>query len=114
MFIIVSKVFSILLAVIAISKSYVDYRARVESIQMFIFWVITWATIVLLALFPTIVDVLLSYGRAGLGTVFGMGLVFLFFVAYRIYVKLERVEQKLTKTIQELALRQERMDGRHR
>ena len=117
MFIIVSKVFSILLAAIAISKSYVDYRSRVESIQMFVFWVITWATIVLLALFPTIIDFLLSssaYGPAGLGTVFGMGLVFLLFVVYRLYVKLERVEQKLTKTIQELALRQERMDSRHR
>jgi hypothetical protein len=117
MFVIISKVFSLLLAAIAVSKSYVDFRARVESIQMFIFWVITWATIVFVALYPPIIDALLSssvYGRAGLGTFFGMGLVFLFFVAYRIYVKLERVDQKLTKTIQELALREERMDSRHR
>ena len=114
MFIIVSKVFSILLAVIAISKSYVDFRTRMESIQMFVFWVLTWTAIVLVALYPAIIDFFLSYSRAGLGTFFGMGLVFLLFVAYRLYVKLERVEQKLTKTIQELALRQERMDSRHR
>jgi hypothetical protein len=36
-----------------------------------------------------------------------MGLVFLFFVAYRIYVKIEHMDQKLTRTIQELALRDE-------
>jgi hypothetical protein len=35
-----------------------------------------------------------------------MGLVFVLFVVYRIYVKLERVEQKLVKTIQELALKE--------
>ena|SRR6476620_6080746 len=114
MFLIVAKVFSVLLAVIAVSKSYVDFRARVESLQMFVLWVLTWAAIVLVALFPTIVDYLLltpaGTARAGLGTVFGMGLVFLFFVAYRIYVKLERVEQKLTKTIQELALREHLSD----
>ena len=116
MFIIVAKVFSILLAAISVSKSYVDFRARVESVQMFVFWLFTWTMIVLVALFPAIVDVLLASsvsGRAGLGTVFGMGLVFLFFVVYRIYVKLERVEQKLTKMIQELALR-ERTGSSHR
>src|ERR1700741_4646023 len=103
MFLIVAKVFSIILAAISISKSYVDLKARVESLQMFIFWVCTWTMIVLVALYPPIIDVLIAssgYGRTGLGTVFGMGLIFLFFVVYRIYVKMERVEHKLTRTIQ--------------
>jgi hypothetical protein len=115
MFLIAAKVFSVLLAAIAISKSYVDLRSRAESLQMFIFWLCTWAMIVLVALFPAIVDFLIAssqYGRAGLGTVFGMGLVFLFFLLYRIYVKMEQVEQKLTKTIQELALREHQGDRR--
>jgi hypothetical protein len=104
------KVFSLALAVIAISKSYVDFRARTESLQMFLLWSLTWITVVIVALFPSIVDVLLAYsasGRVGLGTFFGMGLVFVLFVVYRIYVKLERVEQKLIKTIQELALKED-------
>jgi len=50
--------------------------------------------------------------RAGLGTFFGMGLVFLYFVVYRIYVKIERIEQNLTKTIQELALRDDWVNRR--
>ena len=108
MFVFVSKIFSILFGAIAISKSYVDFRSRLESLKMFLFWTVTWLLIVVIALFPSLVDLLLSsFGRegAGLGTFFGMGLVFLFFVMYRIYVKIERIEQKLTKTIQELALR---------
>jgi len=108
MFPIFVKIFSLVLAAIAISKSYVDFRARTESLQMFLLWTLTWAAVVIVALFPTIVDFILAYsgsGQAGLGTVFGMGLVFLLFVVYRIYVKLERVEQNLTKTIQELALK---------
>ena len=103
----IAKVFAVLLAGIAISKSYVDFRARAESLQMFVFWTLTWTVIVLVALFPAIVDILISSlgaRQAGLGTFFGMAIVFLFFVVYRIYVKLERIEQNLTKTIQELAL----------
>jgi hypothetical protein len=120
MFLILSKVVSVLLASIAISKSYVDFRARAESLQMFVVWVLTWATIVLVALFPSIVDFLLmtpagtGTARAGLGTFFGMALVFLLFLVYRIYVKLERVEQKLTRTIQELAMREHLSDTSHR
>ena len=115
MFLIVAKIFSVLLAAIVISKSYVDLRARAESLQMFIFWVFTWTMIMLVALFPSIVDFLIAssrYGQTGLGTVFGMGLVFLFFVVYRIYVKMESVEQKLTKTIQELALKDRQKESR--
>ena len=104
------KVFSVVLGVIAVSKSYVDFRARTESLQMFLLWSLTWTTVVIVALFPSVVDVILAYsasGRVGLGTFFGMGLVFVLFVVYRIYVKLERVEQKLIKTIQELALKED-------
>src|SRR2546421_11564574 len=109
MFAIAAKIFSFFLAAIAISKSYVDFRGKVESLQIFVLWVITWSAIVIVALFPSIVDVLISFGggRTGLGTFFGMALVFLFFVVYRMYVKIGRIEQNLIKTIQELALRDE-------
>lgn len=111
MFLLIAKVFAFVLAVISISKSYVDFRARIESLQIFLFWMFTWLAIVVIALFPSIIDYVLGSfggGRTGLGTVFGMGLVFLYFLAYRMYVKIGRVEQKLTKTVQELALREGR------
>ena len=111
MFVLFSKVFAVVLAAIAISKSYVDFRSRLESLQVFLFWLFTWLVIVVVALFPSIVDYIIASfgaGRVGLGTFFGMGLVFLYFITYRMYVKIGRVEQKLTKTVQELALRDSR------
>jgi hypothetical protein len=108
MFVLFSKIFALVLAAVAISKSYVDFKSRTESLKIFLFWVVTWLVIVVVALFPSIVDYLIGSfgeGRAGLGTFFGMGLVFLYFLAYRIYVKIGRVDQKLTKMVQELALR---------
>ena len=110
MFLFAAKIFAILLAGIAVSKSYVDLKARKESLQMFLFWLVAWTAIVLVALFPWIVDILINQfggGRTGLGTFFGMGLVFLFFVVYRLYIKLERIEHTLIKTIQDMALRED-------
>jgi hypothetical protein len=108
MFVILVKVFSLVLAAIVISKSYVDFRAKVESLPILIFWIVTWIIIVVVALFPSIIDLLISSfggGRTGLGTFFGIGLVFLFFIVYRMYMKIERLERNLVKTVQELALR---------
>jgi len=105
MFVLISKVFSIFLAAIAISKSYVDFRARRESLQMFVLWTVTWLAIVLVALFPSIIGTLIS-GQAGVGTFLGMAIVFLFFLMYRIFVKLERLEQQLTTLVQDIALRE--------
>ena len=77
---------------------------------MFLFWLTVWTGIVVVALFPSLVDFLIAGGgHVGPGTFIGMALVFLFFVVYRIYVKLERIEHSLAKTIQELALRDDWM-----
>ena len=105
MIVLVSKVFAVFLAVIAISKSYVDFRARRESLQVFLFWTITWTAIVVVALFRSIVASLLE-GQAGVRTFLGMAVVFMFFMLYRIYVKLERLEQRITTLVQDIALRE--------
>ena len=110
MFHLTAQIFSVLLAAIVVSKSYVDFRARRESLQMFMFWLLTWTGIMFVALRPTIIDYLIVvFGgqRTGIGTVLGMGLVFLFFLLYRIYVRLERIEQTLVKTVQDIALQQD-------
>lgn len=108
MFVLISKVFALILAMIVFAKSYVDFRSRTESLQVFLFWTITWTMIVIVALFPFLIDNIIRFvggERAGLGTFFGMVIVFLFFIVYRIFIKLERIEQKITRTVQELALR---------
>src|SRR6266446_8041670 len=108
MFWLIPKLLAVVLAIIVISKSYLDFRSRVESLQLFLFWTLMWALIVTTALFPNVVDVVIEYfGRGtGVGTFLGMAVVLLFFLVYRIYAKLERLEHILTKAIQETALRE--------
>src|SRR5262245_59573949 len=104
----VPKLLAVILAVIVVSKSYLDFRSRVESLQLFLFWAFMWAVIVTTALFPGVVDVVIQHlgTGTGVGTFLGMAVVLLFFLVYRIYAKLERLEHILTKAIQETALRE--------
>ena len=112
MIVILTKTFAILLALIVISKSYTDLRLRRESLLMFLFWTTTWLGIVLVALAPSIVDrvIAIGGGQAGIGTVFGIAFMFMFFVVYRIYVKLDRTEQKMVRLVQELAMEKAKIE----
>lgn len=97
-----------ILALIVLANSYDDYRRGKESLQIFLFWAVAAVGILLVALFPGIIDTVMSRlggQRTGLGTIFGLGLVFLFYLSYRIFVKADRVERDITKLVQDLALK---------
>lgn len=105
----IAQFFATLLAVLVVVKSWSDFRANRESWQMVIFWSIVWIVIALISFFPEITDIILNSSnasRSGIGTIMGMGLVFVTFILYRIYVKMERIERELTKLIKDIAIKE--------
>ena len=105
--IIFAKIFSAIFAIVVLSRSIVDYRDRKESLQMTVFWIMVWIIIIAIAFFPVLIDEtikLFGGDRSGLGTVLGMGLVFIMFISYRIYIKANRVEKNAAKLSREIAL----------
>jgi len=107
--IILAKIFSAIFAIVVLSRSIVDYRDKKESLQMTVFWIAIWLAIIAIAFFPVLIDKIVALfggNRSGLGTVLGMGLVFIMFISYRIYVKANRVEKNVAKLSREIALQQ--------
>lgn len=103
-----AKFLSIVLALVVISKSYVGYRNKQESLTMFLFWLITWLLIVVLSLFPIIIEKanhLIGQSGTGVDTFFGLTFVLLFFVTYRVYLKANRLEQKMREMVIKVGLR---------
>lgn len=107
MVLIISKVLALLFAFIVISKSIVDYKNKNENLTMTIFWIVTWLAITAVAFFPSIVDsaiALAGGSRTGLGTVFGIAIIFILFVSYRIYTKANRIEKQVNELAKIVAL----------
>lgn len=105
--IIVAQILATVFALVVISRSIVDYKNKKESLQMTAFWIIVWLAIAVIAFFPSTIDTairLFGGNKTGLGTVFGMGLVFIMFVSYRIYVKANRIEKNLEIIVRRYAL----------
>jgi hypothetical protein len=104
---IIAKIFATILAILVIARSFTDFKNKKESLTMTIFWVAVWLVIMILAFWPVLIDDLiyvLGGQRTGLGTVFGMAIVFVLFVNYRIYIKANRVEKAMDKMARQLAL----------
>ena len=82
-----AKIFSVIMGFMVISRIYVDYKSKLESRTMFVFWFIIWIVIVVVALtYPHSIDLVMAYlgnKRGGIGTVLGIAIVFLFYVSYR-------------------------------
>lgn len=105
MLITIARVLATLFAVLVVSKSYLSVRQRRESPLMFILWLITWAIILVLTYYPQIINTVLGREKVGVGTVLGVGLVFVYFVLYRVYAKADRVEKELHRLTRELAIK---------
>ena len=108
---IIARLLSLLLAVVVISKTLVSYSQRKESLQMLLFWVITWGGIIVLTFFPVLVDRIIGDARIGIGTILGVGLVFVYFVTYRVYVKTDKNEREIEKLTRILALKEEQQEN---
>lgn len=100
----IAKFLSTFFATLVVAKSYLNYKQKREGTAVTVFWVATWLFIVYITYFPWVLDKVAT-PRTGLGTVLGICFVFIFFVCYRIYIKVDRVEKNFHRLVREIALK---------
>ena len=101
------KILATLLGGIALAKTLLAYRAKEESFAVSLFWLFVWLAIIVVAWRPLIIDELadaFSGQATSIGQIAGIGFTVLVFALYRIYLKTQRLEQKITAVIRERAL----------
>jgi len=96
-----------LLGGIALAKTILAWRAKEESTAVSLFWLLVWLAIVVVAWRPMIfndITALLEGRSASIGQIAGVGFVLLIFVVYRMYLKAQRLEQKIVSIVRQGAL----------
>lgn len=102
-----AKIIAVILAALVISKTYHDYKTKREVLPTFLFWTLTWLSIVFLAFNPAMVMQISQAidARAGYGTFFGIAFIFLFYITYRVYIKANRLEQKIKEIVMKIGIK---------
>ncbi|PIN80532.1 hypothetical protein COV16_00750 [Candidatus Woesearchaeota archaeon CG10_big_fil_rev_8_21_14_0_10_34_8] len=96
----------IIFAIFALSRVFLRYKDKSISAFELIFWSIVWMGVVTVALFPDIftsLSKLLGIGR-GVDTLLYVGMIVLFYLMFRLYVKIEGQQKDITKLVREIAI----------
>lgn len=104
---IVFKLIAISLALIAVSKSYLDYKKKLEPKIMFFFWLVVWTVATILATYPLLIERINIYTRDNtitIGSVTSVAFIFMLFIVYRVYAKAARIEYQLANLVRKVSL----------
>lgn len=101
------RVIFTLFAIFAWTRAYQRWREHVFSYKELVFWTIVWGAAVVLIFTPGKTDFIArSLGvQRGSDAIFAFATVVLFYMVYRVYAKVDKLEKDLTKLVRNIAIR---------
>jgi len=101
------EIIIVLFALFAFSRAVLRLKDKAISIREFIFWTIVWISLITLTLLRKQLGFIGEL--SGLGDPFKIivmiSIVLLFYLMFRLYVKLDRTEQQITKCVREISIK---------
>ena len=96
----------IIFALFALSRVFLRFKDNKLTRNEFIFWIVIWVAVIIVSIIPSITGVLsqkLGIGR-GIDLLIYLSIIVLFYLMFRLYVKLESVEKEITALVRRVAL----------
>lgn len=100
------QILIVLFALFAYSRVVARTKDKKVNQKEFLFWSIVWIGIIIVALIPGISGLFADFFGIGRGADFivYIGVIVLFYLMFRLYVKAEKTEKDITKLVREIAL----------
>ena len=110
------QLFVVLFVLFAISRAFLRLRDRQISLAEFLFWNSVWAAALIVIFVPqvtTAIARIFGIGR-GIDIAVYLSIILLFYLVFRIYVKLDQLEQDTTKLVRIMALSEAKNNTKNR
>lgn len=100
------QIFISVFALFAISRVVIQFRKGGLTIGLMLFWATFWLAAIGITLSPQTTDIFAKFVGVGRGADFiiYVSLVVIFYLIFRVYIKIESVEKDITKLVRKLAL----------
>lgn len=94
-------------ALFAVARGLAQFRAAKMRVAGFVGWLALWAAVAVVALLPQSTTVLANAVGVGRGSdlVVYVSLAALFYLSFRLFVKIEDTERQITRLVRALALK---------
>ena len=102
---IIQIIFSVF-ALFAISRTIVQFRKGGLTLAWLLFWVVFWLAVGVVVVLPKTTDILANIVGVGRGADFiiYISIIGLFFLVFKMFAKIESVEQEITRLVRKLAI----------
>ncbi len=99
-------IFVMVFGLFAFSRAVLGFRRGNIRLAELMFWSGLWVMAILFALFPGILEALSNVGgfMRGMDLVVATSIIMLFYLMFRLYVKLDEIDQTITKLVREIAI----------
>ena len=104
------QVLVVLIAILAVLLVFNRYNKKRTSLQTFIMWTTLWLLLAIFAIIPESSGFLadfLGIGR-GLDLILIFGIIGAFYLIFRLYLKIEKIDQDITKLVRKIAIDKEK------
>lgn len=102
------QVIILIISIIGIALGYYRYRNDSFSTMVFTLWMLVWIAVIFVTLFPqftTALALVFGLGR-GLDAVYIVAILFLFYIVFKLYNKMEKQKKRINDLVSELALKE--------
>lgn len=95
-----------LFVVFALSRAYLQFRAHNTSLTAFIFWILLWSSSLVVVFWPHLIDYLSNFLgiQRSIDVLVYFGIIFLFYLIFRSYIKIQEMEREITELTRSIAL----------
>lgn len=100
------QIILIIFAVFAYSRAILQFKKKSINTGEFLFWSILWISVIITGVFPnwiSTVSSLFGVGRAADFMIY-LSIIALFYLMFRLYVKMDKLNQEQTKLVREIAI----------
>jgi len=106
------KIITALFVFFAISRTYLRFKDRSLGAISFILWTLIWLLALLFVFDPNLSNIIAKTAGLGRGAdaAFLLSIVVLFYLIFRLYVKIDAIDKHLTTLVIELSKERRRSD----
>ena len=103
------KIFIILFILFVLSRIILRFKQGDITSRELVIWLVFWCLVAVVVITPKQTDVIAQFLGVGRGAdlLFYLSILVLFFIVFKIIVKLEKIDRDITKVVCEIALEQE-------
>jgi len=102
----VIQILALIFSIFALFKILLQVRNNEIGIESAIFWIFIWMLVILIVVFPQTMSYLATLTGVGRGVdvVIYIAIIMLFYLQYRLYMKIENIEREITLVVREIAI----------